>query len=106
MGTRYHSDNLDILQREIKDESGHLVYFGRLFNPAQNTNAVFQGKTVVVAASQIHTLEDAWNWSRDAEMMYGKLASLIGAVNEVMQTFVILLGPNGAMVSTTSFGVN
>jgi hypothetical protein len=40
MGTLYYGDNLDILQRYLKDETVDLVYLDPPFNSAQNYNAV------------------------------------------------------------------
>ena len=52
MGTLYYGDNLDILQRYLKDETVDLVYLDPPFNSAQNYNAFFHEKDGADAASQ------------------------------------------------------
>ncbi|HEY5297771.1 MAG TPA: hypothetical protein VIK59_07585 [Verrucomicrobiae bacterium] len=44
MGTLYYGDNLDILQRYIKDESVDLVYLDPPIKSDQKYNSFFQEK--------------------------------------------------------------
>ncbi len=62
MGTLYYGDNLDILQRYLKDESVDLVYLDPPFNSAQNYNAFFHEKDGTDAASQIRAFDVACRW--------------------------------------------
>ena len=101
MGTLYYGDNLDILQRYIKDESVDLVYLDPPFKSDQNYNAFFQEKDGSAAASQIQAFEDTWSWNQDAEAMYRKLTEQTGRVNEAMQAFMTLLGRNDMMAYIT-----
>jgi len=101
MGTLYYGDNLDILQRYIKDESVDLVYLDPPFKSDQNYNAFFQEKDGSAAASQIQAFEDTWSWNQDAEAMYRKLTEQTGKVNEVMQAFMTFLGRNDMMAYLT-----
>src|SRR5665213_2236369 len=101
MGTLYYGDNLDILQRYIKDESVDLVYLDPPFKSDANYNAFFQEKDGSAAASQIQAFEDTWSWNQDAEAMYRKLTEQTGKVNEVMQAFMTFLGRNDMMAYLT-----
>jgi site-specific DNA-methyltransferase (adenine-specific) len=101
MGTLYYGDNLDILQRYLKDESVDLVYLDPPFKSDQNYNAFFQEKDGSAAASQIQAFEDTWSWNQDAEAMYRKLTEQTGKVNEVMQAFMTFLGRNDMMAYLT-----
>ncbi len=70
MGTLYYGDNLEILQRYLKDESIDLVYLDPPFNSAQNSNAFFHEKDGTDAASQIHAFEDTWHWDIETKKAY------------------------------------
>jgi site-specific DNA-methyltransferase (adenine-specific) len=97
MGTLYYGDNLDILQRYIKDESVDLVYLDPPFNSAQNYNAFFQEKDGTAAASQIRAFEDTWTWNQESQRVYEELILQPGKVSEVMQAFKTFLGTNDMM---------
>jgi site-specific DNA-methyltransferase (adenine-specific) len=97
MGTLYYGDNLDILQRYIKDESVDLVYLDPPFNSAQNYNAFFQEKDGTAAASQIRAFEDTWTWNQESQRVYEELILRPGKVSEVTQAFKTFLGTNDMM---------
>lgn len=97
MGLLYYGDNLDILERYLKDESVDLVYLDPPFNSAQSYNAFFQEKDGTAAASQIKAFEDTWSWNIEAEAVYQKLTEQPGKVSEVMQAFRTFLGSNDMM---------
>src|SRR6266487_408276 len=97
MGTLYYGDNLEILQRYIKDETVDLVYLDPPFNSAQNYNAFFQEKDGTAAASQIHAFEDTWSWNQESQRVYEELILQPGKVSEVMQAFRTFLGTNDMM---------
>ena len=97
MGTLYYGDNLEILQRYIKDESVDLVYLDPPFNSAQNYNAFFQEKDGTAAASQIRAFEDTWTWNQESQRVYEELILQPGKVSEVMQAFKTFLGTNDMM---------
>ncbi len=44
MGTLYYRDNLDILRRNVANDSVDLVYLDPPFNSAQDYNAFFHEK--------------------------------------------------------------
>lgn len=97
MGTLYYGDNLDILQRYLKDETVDLVYLDPPFNSAQNYNAFFQEKDGTAAASQIRAFEDTWTWNQESQRVYEELILQPGKVSEVMQAFKTFLGTNDMM---------
>jgi len=53
MNTLYYGDNLDILQRYIKDESVDLVYLDPPFNSNANYNVLFAQKDGAQSSAQI-----------------------------------------------------
>jgi hypothetical protein len=63
----YYGDNLEVLQRYIKDESVDLVYLDPPFNSRQDYNVLFAEKDGSQSSSQIHAFEDAWEWNIDAQ---------------------------------------
>ena len=97
MGTLYYGDNLDILQRYIRDETVDLVYLDPPFNSAQNYNAFFHEKDGTDAASQIRAFEDTWTWNQESQRVYEELILQPGKVSEVMQAFKTFLGTNDMM---------
>jgi DNA modification methylase len=101
MGTLYYGDNLEILQRYIKDETVDLVYLDPPFNSAQNYNAFFHEKDGTDAASQIHAFEDTWHWDIETKKAYDAVTESPGKVSDVMQAFYTFLGGNDMMAYLT-----
>ena len=95
MGTLYYGDNLDILQRDLTDESVDLVYLDPPFNSAQNYNAFFQEKDGT--AAQIQAFEDTWEWNHDSRAAYDALSLRSDKLGSVMRAFMEFLGPNDMM---------
>jgi len=62
----YYGDNLEVLQRYIKDETVDLVYLDPPFNSRQDYNVLFAEKDGSQSSSQIHAFEDTWEWNIDA----------------------------------------
>ncbi len=101
MGTLYYGDNLEILQRYLKDETVDLVYLDPPFNSAQNYNAFFHEKDGTDAASQIHAFEDTWHWDIETKKAYDTVTESPGKVSDVMQAFYTFLGGNDMMAYLT-----
>ena len=61
----YYGDNLDVLQRHVKDESVDLVYLDPPFKSNQDYNVLFaeHGER---SAAQIKAFEDTWRWDEAA----------------------------------------
>jgi len=66
----YYGDNLDILQRYIKDETVDLVYLDPPFNSNATYNVLFAEQDGTRAASQIKAFEDTWRWDQAAAAAY------------------------------------
>jgi 16S rRNA G966 N2-methylase RsmD len=63
----YYGDNLDVLQRYLKDESVDLVYLDPPFNSRQDYNVLFAEKDGSQSSSQIHAFEDTWEWNIESK---------------------------------------
>jgi site-specific DNA-methyltransferase (adenine-specific) len=98
MGTLYYGENLDILQRYLRDETVDIVYLDPHLNSAQNYNAFFQEKDAKDAAGQFRAFEDTWSWNRESQKVYDNLTLLPGNVGEVAQTFDTFLGTSDMVV--------
>ena len=92
--TLYYGDNLDILQRYVRNESVDLVYLDPPFNSNQTYNVLFQEKDGSQSASQIKAFEDTWQWDEAAARSYQETVETGGAVAEAMIAFRRLLGTN------------
>jgi site-specific DNA-methyltransferase (adenine-specific) len=66
----YYGDNLEVLQRYVKDDSVDLVYLDPPFNSRQDYNVLFAEKDGSQSSSQIHAFEDTWEWNLDAQRSY------------------------------------
>jgi site-specific DNA-methyltransferase (adenine-specific) len=69
----YYGDNYEVLKRYIKDESVDLVYLDPPFNSRQDYNVLFAEKDGSQSSSQIHALEDTWEWNIDAQRAYEQI---------------------------------
>ena len=90
----YYGDNLDILQRYVKDESVDLVYLDPPFKSNQTYNVLFQEKNGSQSASQIKAFEDTWHWDETAARSFEETIETGGQVAEAMRAFRRLLGDN------------
>ncbi len=91
--TLYYGDNLDILQRYIKDETIDFVYLDPPFKSSQNYNILFKEKNGSQAASQIRAFEDTWTWSQEDEAIFADLVTKGDKVADCLQAFRTFLGP-------------
>ena len=83
----YYGDNLDVLQRYVKDESVDLVYLDPPFNSRQDYNVLFAEKDGSQSSSQIHAFEDTWEWNIDAERAYEQIVQQGGRVADALRSF-------------------
>jgi 16S rRNA G966 N2-methylase RsmD len=58
----YYGDNLDILQRYVKDETVDLVYLDPPFKGNQDRSVLFAEQDGSRSAAQIKAFEDTWRW--------------------------------------------
>jgi site-specific DNA-methyltransferase (adenine-specific) len=91
----YYGDNLDILQRYIKDESIDLIYLDPPFKSDQNYNVLFEEKNGSRSKAQIKAFEDTWRWDQEASQAYHEIVEKgPQTVSQTMQAFRHALGEN------------
>lgn len=89
-----YGDNLDILQRYVKDETIDLIYLDPPLKSNRNYNVLFAEKNGSRAAAQIKVFEDTWSWDRSAAEAYHDIEEEGGKVAEAMLMFRTCLGEN------------
>jgi site-specific DNA-methyltransferase (adenine-specific) len=87
----YYGDNLEVLQRYVKDESVDLVYLDPPFNSRQDYNVLFAEKDGSQSSSQIHAFEDTWEWNIDAQRAYEQIVEQGGRVADTLRAFKTFL---------------
>lgn len=97
----FYGDNLDVLRRDIKDESVDLVYLDPPFNSARNYNVIF-GKHQTASqedAAQIQAFGDTWVWTPTTDQQYQSLVTggLPNRVADALTAMRTLLTENDAM---------
>lgn len=82
----YYGDNLNILRKEIQNESIDLVYLDPPFNSNKDYNQIFSegGKK---SEAQIIVFEDTWNWDNNVERQYFETVKYCG--NDQVSRFLI-----------------
>ena len=93
----YYGDNLDVLQRYVRDESVDLVYLDPPFNSRQDYNVLFAEKDGSRSSSQIHAFEDTWEWNLDSQRAYEGIVETGGRVADAMRAFHTFLGNSDMM---------
>jgi DNA modification methylase len=95
----FYGDNLQILRRDIKDESIDLIYLDPPFNSNRSYNILFKHKTGDEAQAQIEAFGDTWTWSQQSEDQYDELVQG-GAPLKVADALIAmrqLLGDNDVL---------
>jgi DNA modification methylase len=87
----YYGDNLDVLQRYVKDESVDLVYLDPPFNSRQDYNVLFAEKDGSQSSSQIHAFEDTWEWNNESMRAYEQVVEQGGRVADALRAFKTFL---------------
>ena len=87
----YYGDNLEVLQRYVKDESVDLVYLDPPFNSRQDYNVLFAEKDGSQSSSQIHAFEDTWEWNLEAQQSYEQIVEQGGRVADTLRAFKTFL---------------
>jgi site-specific DNA-methyltransferase (adenine-specific) len=93
----YYGDNLDVLERYVKDDSVDLVYLDPPFNSRQEYSVLFAEKDGSKSSSQFHAFEDTWEWNIDAELSYERIVEKGGSVADAMRSFRTFLGRSDMM---------
>jgi adenine specific DNA methylase Mod len=88
----YYGDNLDILQRYVKDEMVDLVYLDPPFKSDQDYNVLFAEQDGSRSAAQIKAFEDTWRWDQAAADAYHTIMEAGGRVAQAMLAFRTFLG--------------
>jgi site-specific DNA-methyltransferase (adenine-specific) len=83
----YYGDNLDVLQRYVKDESVDLVYLDPPFNSRQDYNVLFAEKDGSQSSSQIHAFEDTWEWNIESRRALEQVIEQGGRVADALRAF-------------------
>jgi site-specific DNA-methyltransferase (adenine-specific) len=87
----YYGDNLEVLQRYVKDETVDLVYLDPPFNSRQDYNVLFAEKDGSQSSSQIHAFEDTWEWNTDSMRAYEQIVEQGGRVADALRAFKTFL---------------
>ena len=95
--TLYYGDNLDILQRYVKDETVDLVYLDPPFNSNATYNVLFAEQNGTRAAAQIKAFEDTWTWDQEAAREYEETVEAGGRVADALRAFWTFLGPSNML---------
>ncbi len=66
----YYGDNLDVLRKEIRDESVDLIYLDPPFNSNATYNVLFKAPSGDGSQAQIEAFEDTWHWGAEAESAF------------------------------------
>ena len=93
----YYGDNLEVLERYVKDETVDLIYLDPPFNSRQDYNVLFAEKDGSQSSSQIHAFEDTWEWNIDAERAYEQIVEQGGRVADALRAFRTFLGGSDMM---------
>jgi len=101
MNTLYYGDNLDILQRYVKDESVDLVYLDPPFNSNANYNVLFAQTDGAQSSAQIQAFEDTWQWDQNAIQTYTREVEKGGPVADALRAFNLILGASNMMAYLT-----
>src|SRR5881227_1795187 len=92
--TLFYGDNLDVLRKDIADESVDLIYLDPPFNSNRNYNVLFRNEAGSDSESQITAFEDTWHWNLAAEETYGELISQPDQVGRMIESFRQFIGTN------------
>ena len=87
----YYGDNLEVLQRYVKDESVDLVYLDPPFNSRQDYNVLFAEKDGSQSSSQIHAFEDTWEWNTESARASEQIVEQGGRVADALRAFKTFL---------------
>lgn len=97
----FYGDNLDVLRRNVADESVDLVYLDPPFNSNRSYNVIFNRHETAPndESAQIQAFDDTWRWTPATDAQYaGYVAGQLPIkVSDALTAFRTLLGENDAM---------
>jgi len=101
MNTLYYGDNLEVLQRHIRDESVDLIYLDPPFNSNASYNVLFAQKDGKQSSAQIQAFEDTWQWDETAIQTYTREVEKGGPIADALRAFNLILGDSNMMAYLT-----
>ena len=95
----YYGDNLDVLRRDINDESVDLIYLDPPFNSNRAYNVLFHNAAGDESPAQIQAFGDTWRWSQetDEQLNYILGGGVPGTVIDAITAMRGLLGQTDLM---------
>ncbi|PKK83353.1 MAG: site-specific DNA-methyltransferase [candidate division Zixibacteria bacterium HGW-Zixibacteria-1] len=107
MNKLYFGDNLEIMQKYIKDESVDLIYLDPPFNSDRAYNVIFKDKTGKKSASQIQAFEDTWYWKEETQDAFDEImnGSYSAELKDMMRSFVEFMGRSNLMAYLTMMAI-
>lgn len=94
----YFGDNLNILRREVPDESVDLIYLDPPFNSNASYNVLFKEKSGEQSAAQIRAFDDTWHWTFESAGIYQDMVqSGPRKLGDLLQAMLSFLGHNDMM---------
>src|ERR1035437_1804446 len=98
----YYGDNLEILRKEIKDESIDLIYLDPPFNSKRDYNLLFKSPKGHDSDAQITAFDDSWHWGAEAEKEFAEILHQPNTeVAEMMLALRRFIGENDMMAYLT-----
>ena len=85
--TLFCGDNLEVLRRDIPDESVDLVYLDPPFNSDQNYNLLFKKRDGALAVA----FKDTWQWGKEAQKDFRDVVDAGGKLGKLMELLRELL---------------
>jgi DNA modification methylase len=96
----FYGDNLEVLRRDIPNESVDLVYLDPPFNSNRSYNVLFASKSGDESQAQIEAFDDTWTWSHEAEAAYDEMVqggTVPPKVADAVEALRRLLGDNDVL---------
>jgi site-specific DNA-methyltransferase (adenine-specific) len=104
LGNRlYCGDNLDVLRRDVADESVDLVYLDPPFQSGRDYHAIFESQGNVPrrldarARPRAPAFHDTWRWGPDAEALYDETARGPSRIAATLRALRAIAGESDVM---------
>ncbi|ESX06799.1 DNA methylase [Mesorhizobium sp. LSJC268A00] len=97
MNKLFFGDNLDVLRRQVKDESVDLVYLDPPFNSNANYNVLFKEGAGIPSEAQAEAFRDTWSWGESAAIAFDDVMREGDDLALVLRAFRAWLGDNSMM---------
>ena len=73
MNQLFYGDNLDVLRKQLADESVDLIYLDPPFNSKRDYNLLFKSPKGHMSEAQIEAFKDSWQWGLQAEREFDEV---------------------------------